>query len=200
MAEATDTQVQATTPQAQETPVTPVDEIQAKIDAAVATYKAELDKKQSEVRGLDKKIGELTKTLQTKDIEKMSDLEKAKFEVEQAKAEADEIRQTALTLKKQNLVVSKGLPIELAVHINGTTDEDISKALDIHLGIIETEVSKRFEKAKNEFYSGKPPVNGQAPAVMSLQTALDEAKKKGDIALATAIRRQATKDGTQLNG
>jgi predicted nuclease with TOPRIM domain len=187
MAETTDTQVQATTPPVQENPEAPkIDEIQARIDAAIAPFKAELEKKQTEVRGLDKKIGELNKTLQAKDIEKMSDLEKAKFEIEQAKAEADEIRQTATALKKQNLVVSQGLPAEFANLISGTTDEEITKSINTVKTQIESEIVKRVEAATNKFYGGKPPITGQPPAGKTMSRAefnnITDAAEKAKIA------------------
>jgi hypothetical protein len=179
------------------TAVTPpvVDEIQAKIDAALATH-SETWKK--EIQGLNKRNSELEKKLQEKDLEKLNVEERSKKELELAQAEKDKVVNETISLKRENAVVGKGLDKSFAKLISGKTDEEIEKDVTSLKSFIDKEISKGMEAERNKLLGGGAPRSGNTVQDATLQSQYTEAKAKGDFALATAIQRQATREGVKL--
>ena len=179
MAEQIDKQVQADPTQVQESPKSPVvDDVQAKIDAALATH-SETWKK--EIQGLNKRNSELEKKLQEKDLEKLNVEERAKKETELAIAERDKVVNETISLKRENAVVGKGLDKEFAKLISGKTDEEIEKDVLSLKGFIDKEIAKGMESERNRILGNPNPKSGQV-ASDNYQGMLDEARKQGNSA------------------
>lgn len=81
--------------------------------------------------------------------EKMSEAERARFELEKQRAEIEaksrEVADATLRLAKMKLMNEKGLEIEYADYIGGSNDDEIAKNIDTFNKRLEKLVSTRVE-------------------------------------------------------
>lgn len=165
----------------------------AEIDETEKRYRAEL-------AGLNRKISELEKANKDKELEKLSETERAKEEARIAQEERDKYIAETVELKKTTAVLNEGLSKDFAQFITGKDDESIKAQIEVFKATVSAEADKLYKAQAAKNFGGRAPAGGQTPESGSLQTQLDDAKKSGNTALATAIRRKASADGVQLNG
>ena len=144
---------------------------------------------------LEKKLSEAEKA-------KMSEEERIKADLEEAKAEAAKERQEKESLLQGKIIDSElssvGLPLSFAKYIRGEDEGSIkSNVKELNDLIVET-ANKLKETEINLKLSGKGPVSGAPTDVTNLQAAYNEAKKNGNDALKIAIKRQAGREGITI--
>jgi hypothetical protein len=193
MAEPQVIQEPATTPQVQAEPQ--IDDVQAKIDAAIAAQ-SEVFKK--EINGLNRRNSDLEKKLQEKDLEKLNVEERAKKELEMAQTERDKILGETISLKKRNAVVNAGLDESFARRIIGNTQEEIDAEIIEIKAVYEKDIKARLEIERNKFFGGNPPTGGNPPQASTPQSMYAEAMKNGNQALAVQIKLDAQRQGIQI--
>ena len=147
----------------------PQDTNEAKPKAEEAPAKDEIYKK--EIQGLNRKITEMEKALQSKELEKMNAEQRAAKELELATIERDRIINETISLKRQNAVVSIGLDKDAEVLISGKTDEEIAASVKLLSDIIEKAADKKAEAARNALLGGKEPAAGNNPAGLTMARA-----------------------------
>jgi DNA repair exonuclease SbcCD ATPase subunit len=101
--------------------------------------------------------------------ERMSEKEKAEYEIAQQKAQlevrAREVANATLRLSKIKILGEKNVPMDFADYITGNTDEEIKTNLDTFLQRFDTAVQARV----NEKLSGtQKPQAGSEPAKVNL--------------------------------
>jgi uncharacterized protein (DUF885 family) len=102
--------------------------------------------------------------------ERMSEKEKAEYEIAQQKAQlevrAREVADATLRLSKIKILGEKNVPMEFADYITGNSDEEIKTNLDTFLQRFDTAVQARV----NEKLSGtQKPQAGSEPAKVNLE-------------------------------
>ena len=132
----------------------------------------------------------------TEDEQREAERRELAERVERAEAEKNEILKTQL---KKDYLANEGLPIEFAKFISGEEEADIKKSVDELSKYIHDSANKLKEEDINRRLSGKGPAAGSSPDISDLQSAYNEAKKAGNDALKIAIKRQAAREGVQIN-
>lgn len=189
-------------PENTETPTTePVKE--PSIDERVADIEAKLTEKfKADINGLNRKVSEVTKErdelkkkTMTEDEQREAERRELAERAERAEAEKNEILKTQM---KKDCLANEGLPVEFAKFISGEEETDIKNSVDELSKYIKDSANKLKEEDINRRLSGKAPVAGSSPDVSDLQSAYNEAKKKGDTASMIAIKRRGKTEGVTI--
>ena len=203
MAEVTQVEPNQEIPETNDVPTTePITE--PTVEERIAEVEARLSEKfKTEIGGLNRRNSDLEKKLSESEKAKMTDDERIKAELEEAKAEVIAERQEKETLLQGKIIDSElssvGLPLSFAKYIRGTDEESIkSNVKELNDYIVES-ANKLKETDINTRLSGKAPVSGAPSDVTDLQTAYTEAKKSGNDALKIAIKRRAAREGVVIN-
>lgn len=161
------------------------------------------------------KLAALKKEISTRDqtITKLQkDINATKSDEERAKIEAEERQRNIMSKYSKLAVKAAGLDETFSELITGNNEDEIDAKIDIfmkvkesiekpHLEVIRTHLEKintLEEEIKILKANGPVPKGGENTQPATLQAAFDEAKKKGDFALQTAIKRQAAKEGVEI--
>lgn len=161
------------------------------------------------------KLATLKKEISTRDqtITKLQkDVNATKSEEERKQIEAEERHKTVLQKYSKLAVKAAGLDESFSDLITGNNEDEIDSKIEAfmkvkesiekpHLDLIKTHLEKikSLEEEINILKaSGAPPKGGTQTEPATLQSSYDEAKKKNDFALQTAIKRQAAKEGVTL--
>ena len=166
-------------------------------------FNAKFEIQKKEISGLNRVNSELQDALKEERKSKLTDQEKAQQDLEDARKETEKEKQETARLKKERLIESAifdaGLPGEFAKRINGETEEEIKQDVKALQGFIEVEVNRQVEVEVNKRLGGKSPEGGETPKLDDLQLAFNKAKEKNDQPAMIAIRRQASRNGVEIN-
>lgn len=185
--------------------------------AAEIDVEAEIAKAKEEARleALKEAEGKYKKEISTRDqaITKLQkDVNATKSDEEKAKIEAEEQRKSILSKYSRLAVKAVGLNDDFSDLISGNNEDEIDSRIETfmkvkesiekpHLEVIKTHLEK-IKSLEEEITilkaSGAAPKGGAGAEPATLQSAYDEAKKRGDFAAQTAIKRQAGKTGVEL--
>jgi len=173
------------------------------IEEQIAEVEARLsDKFKTEISGLNRRNSDLEKKLSESEKAKMTDDERIKAELEEAKAEVIAERQEKETLLQGKIIDSElssvGLPLSFAKYIRGEDEPAIKGNVKELNDLIVDTANKLKEADINTRLSGKGPIAGKPSDVTNLQAAYDQAKKSGNDALKLAIKRKATAQGETI--
>lgn len=172
---------------------------QEQIEAAL---KAERELWKKEIAGLNRRNSELEKAKQEQELAHLKDEDRVKREAEIAAAERDKAKAEAEAYRndliKTKALLDVGLPTDFAKHINGKTEEEIITTAKEFSALVKKTADAAYQQTVKEKLGGEPPVGGSAPLNTTLQAAYDQAKQKNDVALMTAIQRQANREGQQI--
>lgn len=172
-------------------------------------------KEEARLEAIKEAEGKFKKEISTRDqtITKLQkDVNATKSEDERKQIEAEERHKTVLHKYSKLAVKAAGLDESFSDLITGNNEDEIDSKIETfmkvkesiekpHLEVIKTHLEKikSLEEEINILKaSGVPPKGGTQTEPASLQTAYDEAKKRGDFAAQTAIKRQAGKTGVEL--
>lgn len=165
-------------------------------------FAEQLKKLQSEISGLNRKNNELAKALKDAEMQKLTEEDRIKAELEDAKSERDRTKQEASQFRRQltveKMVRKYNLPESFANRLQGTEEAEIEADAQSIAEFFKTEIQRQASEAVNQKLSGKPPVGGQTPDVSGFQAQYDAAKTKGDAALMLTIQRRAAAAGEQI--
>lgn len=160
------------TAQTAETKAPTVEELAAQLES-IKKAQAGSDKAYQEAA---KKAAELAAENEKLKKEKMSEKERAEFELSKQKAEleqkAREVAEATLRLTKARLIGEAGLPLDVEKYIGGSNDEEIKNSLNDFIKYVDKLVQVRVnqtlvgtEKPK----AGGEPVKPFDPSKMSLK-------------------------------
>lgn len=166
--------------------------IQSERDKTATKLKAEKDR---ETAKLQNELNELKRAQLTEEERIKAELEDAKSERDRTKQEASQFRRQ-LTVEK--MVRKYNLPESFASRLQGTEEAEIEADAQSIAEFFKTEIQRQASEAVNQKLSGKPPVGGQTPDVSDFQAQYDAAKTKGDAALMLTIQRRAAAAGEQV--
>jgi len=131
----------------------------------IAEAKAEAAK---EIAGLNRRISQMDKALKDSELAKLTEAERAKAEIELAKTERDmilkETAQIKLDAYKEKSLAQMGIPLELAKHLSGNTEEEIASNLKELKDLLDKTVNKKITETTNQLLSGKAPNQSTPPA------------------------------------
>ena len=149
------------TAQPEPTKAVNVDELTAQLDA-IKKAQAGSDKAYQEAA---KKLAALEADNERLQKEKMSEKEKAEYELAKQRAEIDakarEVAEATSRLSKMKLMGEKGIAPEMADYIKGNTEEEILSSIDTLTKLVEKEVAKRVEKTLTGTH--KPQAGAEPP-------------------------------------
>lgn len=172
-------------------------------------------KEEARLEAIKEAEGKFKKEISTRDqtITKLQkDVNATKSEEERKQIEAEERHKTVLQKYSKLAVKAAGLDESFSDLITGNNEDEIDSKIETfmkvkesiekpHLEVIKTHLEKikSLEEEINILKaSGAPPKGGTQTEPATLQSSYDEAKKKNDFALQTAIKRQAAKEGVTL--
>lgn len=163
---------------------------------------AELEERKKEISGLNRKISEDEKVIKQKELEKLSEQDRAKAELEMIRQEKlkteNEIKEMARGRVIDKALIDAGIPLEFAKRISGQEESEIQADVKAFKDYIDKLVNEKKEQAVNQALAGKAPQAG-VPGTVSLQAMYDEQKKIGNLPQQMAIKRQAQREGIVLN-
>jgi hypothetical protein len=185
--------------------------------AAAVDVEAQIEKAKEEARAeaLREAEGKYKKEISTRDqaITKLQkDVNATKSDEEKAKIEAEEQRKAILSKYSKLAVKAAGLADDFSDLITGTNEDEIDSKIETFIKVKESIEKPHFDVIKTHLEkiksleeeitilkaSGAAPKGGGATEPATLQSAYDDAKKRGDFAAQTAIKRQASKTGVEL--
>lgn len=172
-------------------------------------------KEEARIEAIKEAEGKFKKEISTRDqtITKLQkDVNATKSEEERKQIEAEERHKTVLQKYSKLAVKAASLDESFSDLITGNNEDEIDSKIETfmkvkesiekpHLDLIKTHLEKikSLEEEINILKaSGAPPKGGTQTEPATLQSSYDEAKKKNDFALQTAIKRQAAKEGVIL--
>jgi seryl-tRNA synthetase len=165
-------------------------------------FAEQLKKLQSEISGLNRKNNELAKKLKDSELEKLSEEERIKAQLEEARKEKEQVEQEARQFRRQltveKMVRKYNLPDNFGNRLQGSTDEEIEADAKTIAEFLTGEVTKRATEDVKAKLSGKAPQGGESPDTSSFQAQYDAARKRGDAALMLTIQRRAATAGEQI--
>lgn len=130
----------------------PVDDVQAKIDAATAKLKAELEAERKKREADAKKAAERLSKL-SDDERRKAELEDTRRELEEQKAEFEREK---IKYEAAKVLGQRNLPVEFVEYL---VAEDNAKTLE-RITTFEKKYKKAIEDAVNERLKGKAPASG----------------------------------------
>ena len=149
----------------------------------------------NEISSRDKKINEYQKTLREKELEGKTEKEKAEL-LQREKEQELQKKELELEIAQSNFLKSKfvaeeKLDPEVIELITGRTETEIKASVDKIKAIISKAEQLGVEKALKNSNTQPQKSSGQPIGNISqLQSALAEAKKRGDITTALRIQRE----------
>lgn len=139
----------------------------SQMEADLKKSTAELEERKREISGLNKKISADEQVIKQKELEKLSEQDRAKAELqivldEKTKTEG-EIKELSRSRVIDKALIDAGIPIEFAKRISGQTEDEIKSDVETLKAFIDTITNEKSEKKINERLAGKPPEAGAAP-------------------------------------
>lgn len=178
--------------QAQET-------IEEKIEKALADQQK---KWKAEIDGLNRKNNELNKKLKDAELEKLSEEERIKAELEEAREEKKKVEQEASQFRRQltveKMVRKYNLPENFSNRLQGNDESEIEADAQSIAEFLSGEVQRRASEDVNKKLSGKPPQGGKTSDTSGLQAQYDAAKERNDVAAMLSLSQQASREGEKL--
>ena len=139
--------------------------LKMKVDHEKALQELEISKK--EIAGLNRKNSEYEKAIQAKELEKLSEKERAEAELEIKRKEKEQLDNEIKNLSRSRVVdkilFENNIPPDFANRIKGETEEEITKDIKMFNDYINKIVEERVTKQVNEKLSGRAPVAGNTP-------------------------------------
>lgn len=136
-----------------------------KAQAEKAARELEISKK--EIAGLNRKNSEYEKAIQAKELEKLSEKERAEAELEIKRKEKEQLENEIKNLSRSRVVdkvlFENNIPPDFANRIKGETEEEIIKDVKALNDYINKIVEERKTKEINTALGGPPPVAGNTP-------------------------------------
>ncbi len=136
--------------------------LKMKADHEKALQELEISKK--EIAGLNRKNSEYEKAIQAKELEKLSEKERAEAELEIKRKEKEQLDNEIKNLSRSRVVdkilFENNIPPDFANRIKGETEEEITKDIKMFNDYINKIVEERVTKQVNEKLSGRAPVAG----------------------------------------
>ena len=133
-----------------------------KAQAEKAAQDLELSKK--EIAGLNRKNSEYEKAIQAKELEKLSEKERAEAELEIKRKEKEQLDNEIKNLSRSRVVdkvlFENNIPPDFANRIKGETEEEIIKDVKALNDYINKIVEERKTKEINTALGGRAPVAG----------------------------------------
>lgn len=158
---------------------------------------AELEERKKEISGLNRKISEDEKVIKQKELEKLSEQDRAKAELEMIRQEKlkteNEIKEMARGRVIDKALIDAGIPLEFAKRISGQDESEIQADVKAFKSYIDKLVNDLKEKAVNEALAGKAPAGGKAPNASERQKLIDqynEAEKRKDGAAMLGLKER----------
>jgi len=162
--------------------------------------KKALEDSKKEISGLNRKNTEYEKAIQQKELEKLSEQDRAKAELELIKQEKlkteAEIKEISLARVIDTELFNAGITPEFAKRIKGETPEEIKADIKLFKEQYDKDVNALVEKKVNEALGGKPPATGGTPSGSLRQQLINqynEAEKKGDGAAMFSLKEHIRK-------
>ena len=163
-----------------------------KARAEKAAQELEISKK--EIAGLNRKNSEYEKAIQAKELEKLSEKERAEAELEIKRKEKEQLDNEIKNLSRSRVVdkvlFENNIPPDFADRINGETEEEITKDVKALNDYINKLVEERKTKEINAALGGRAPVAGNTQRTQTISRAdfdkLPNAQKR-EIALKYTI-------------
>ncbi len=119
------------------------------------------EKFKREIAGLNRKISDFEKQLQAKELETLSEKERALKEIELAKVEKDKLLKETEEIKKDRIkdreLHSAGIPVEFAKRIMGNNEDEIVSDVKAFKFFIDDLVKKGVESEINKKLGGRAP-------------------------------------------
>lgn len=149
-------------------------------------------KYKSEIAGLDRKVSELSEQLKAKEMEKLTELEREKAELEDLKKQKAEAKAEADALKRGRVVDAElyaaGLPVDIfRGKVTGQTDEEIKADVEAISAHIAGLVSKKAEEEVLTRLKGKDP--GRQDSTPPGESNADRIRRAMEISQGTNIYR-----------
>lgn len=136
--------------------------LKMKADHEKALQELEISKK--EIAGLNRKNSEYEKAIQAKELEKLSEKERAEAELEIKRKEKEQLDNEIKNLSRSRVVdkvlFENNIPPDFADRINGETEEEIIKDVKALNDYINKLVEERKTKEINAALGGRAPVAG----------------------------------------
>lgn len=136
--------------------------LKMKVDHEKALQELEISKK--EIAGLNRKNSEYEKTIQAKELEKLSEKERAEKELEIKRKEKEQLDNEIKNLSRSRVVdkvlFENNIPPDFADRIKGETEEEIIKDVKALNDYINKIVEERKTKEINTALGGRAPVAG----------------------------------------
>lgn len=133
-----------------------------KAQAEKAAQELEISKK--EIAGLNRKNSEYEKAIQAKELEKLSEKERAEAELEIKRKEKEQLDNEIKNLSRSRVVdkvlFENNIPPDFADRIKGETEEEIIKDVKSLNDYINKLVEERKTKEINAALGGRAPVAG----------------------------------------
>jgi len=174
--------------------------LKMKADHEKALQELEISKK--EIAGLNRKNSEYEKAIQAKELEKLSEKERAEKELEFLKQEKEKEQAETERLRRDRIVdkilFDNNIPLEFNERIKGNTQEEILSDVKAFNDFVEKIVVQRVEKTVKEKLGGAAPIGGTVTAPTGIQEQYNKAKAERKHAEMIALVRQAQKDGINL--
>lgn len=175
----------APTPEAEETKKPSIEDLAAQLES-IKKAQAGSDKAYQEAA---KKAAELAAENEKLKKEKMSEKERAEFELSKQKAEleqkAREVAEATLRLTKARLIGEAGLPLDVEKYIGGSSDEEIKNSLNDFTKYVDKLVQVRVNQTlvgTEKPRAGGEPVKPFDPSKMSLKE-MEELAAQGKLKL-----------------
>lgn len=139
----------------------------------------ELETSKKEIAGLNRKNTEYEKTIQTKELEKLNEKERAEAELEIKRKEKDHLDSEIKNLARSRIVdktlFDSGMPSDFSDRIKGDNEDEIKADVKKLNEYIDKIVIERVTKQVNEKLGGKAPVAGNTQRTMKMT--LEEIEK-----------------------
>jgi len=162
----------------------------------------ELETSKKEIAGLNRKNTEYEKTIQTKELEKLSEKERAEAELEIKRKEKEQLDSEIKNLARSRIVdktlFDSGMPSDFSDRIKGDNEDEIKADVKKLNEYIDKLVVERVTKQVNEKLGGAAPIGGTVTAPTGIQEQYNKAKAERKHAEMIALVRQAQKDGINL--
>lgn len=132
-------------------------------------FKAEIEKRfKTEIDGLNRRNSLLEKKLEEAEKEKMSEKERAEYDLKKVREEADKARREAQEFQLERIRLARlyeaGLDEKAAAFVGGGTEEEIQQRVKTLTEFIEARASARVEaEVKKRFDAAGRPGGGDKP-------------------------------------
>ena len=133
----------------------------------------ELEIRKAEIAGLNRKNSEYEKAIQAKELEKLSEKERAEKELEFLKQEKEKEQAETERLRRDRIVdkilFDNNIPLEFNERIKGNTQEEILSDVKAFNDFVEKIVVQRVEKTVKEKLGGAAPIGGTVTTPTGIQ-------------------------------